>query len=556
VRFFGIAWCILVSTAFAIQTGSPKDSAGSTVQGKVLQEAGTEPIRKATVQLTGGDGHSTAEYAATTDADGRFRIENVKPGRYTVTIDHSGLVQSGGRRSTIVLLPAQGTTDFVFHMQPAAALTGKIVDVDGDPMSDVSVVAHLVGSTSRGMSPRESFAATSNDLGEFRIASLRAGRYMIEADPPRRPFLEPHPGGNGASNAKDQAIYATTYYPGTLDQEQSVAIEIHAGDETPVNFGLQRSRVYRVSGTVLAVPGGGRPLMIMLRPKGSDLHNYANGGPQIFRVGEGGNFEFPSLLPGSYTARLDIIDLHVGGLPGIRMARVSQAIEVSDRDVEGLELQPDVGGPVRGKLRMDTGQKFDWTRLEVYFMPIDYSEVMEFSSPGEMPPRVSQDGTFEAKNVPGGNYRFGVGSSSNTLPDVFTKSVNLAGRDVTDSGFSVSPGMFLDVVISANGGTIDGTVEDGKGKPVAYAEVVDAPNAERRARWDLYKQVTTDERGHFSLRGLNPGKYTVMAFEELPEGDIRWPNFLTPYESQGQEIELDEGARRSVVLKVIPAAVD
>jgi hypothetical protein len=116
--------------------------------------------------------------------------------------------------------------------------------------------------------------------------------------------------------------------------------------------------------------------------------------------------------------------------------------------------------------------------------------------------------------------------------------------------------MSLDVVISANGGTIDGTVDDGKGKPVGYAVVVAAPSAEHRARWDLYKQVTTDERGHFSLRGLNPGKYTAMAFEELAESfyDIRSrPDFLTPYESQGQEIELDEGARRSVVLKLIPA---
>jgi hypothetical protein len=42
-----------------------------------------------------------------------------------------------------------------------------------------------------------------------------------------------------------------------------------------------------------------------------------------------------------------------------------------------------------------------------------------------------------------------------------------------------------------------------------------------QARWDLYKQGTTDDRGHFSLRGLNPGKYKAPGFPD----DIRRPNF-------------------------------
>ena len=65
--------------------------------------------------------------------------------------------------------------------------------------------------------------------------------------------------------------------------------------------------------------------------------------------------------------------------------------------------------------------------------------------------------------------------------------MSVDGRDVTDSGFSVGPGTFLDVVVSANGATIEGAVVDDKGKPVAYATVVDIPTVERRTRWDLYQ---------------------------------------------------------------------
>jgi hypothetical protein len=130
--------------------------------------------------------------------------------------------------------------------------------------------------------------------------------------------------------------------------------------------------------------------------------------------------------------------------------------------------------------------------------------------------------------------------------------VSVDGRDVTDSGFVVRPGTVLDVVISANGATIEGTVIDSKGKPVAYATVVDIPSVERQTRRDLYERADTDQLGHFSLRGLNPGKYTVLAFDDLQE-DTHQPGFLEVYEGRGEHVQLDEGARSSVTLKLISA---
>jgi protocatechuate 3,4-dioxygenase beta subunit len=105
------------------------------------------------------------------------------------------------------------------------------------------------------------------------------------------------------------------------------------------------------------------------------------------------------------------------------------------------------------------------------------------------------------------------------------------------------------VVIGSNGATIEGTVVDSKGKTVAHATVVDIPSAEHRIRTDLYQRDTTDELGHFSLRGLNPGKYTVLAFDEL-QADVREPEFLKSYEGRGEHVQLDEGARTSVVVKL------
>jgi len=76
--------------------------------------------------------------------------------------------------------------------------------------------------------------------------------------------------------------------------------------------------------------------------------------------------------------------------------------------------------------------------------------------------------------------------------------------------------------------------------------------ADRRTRRDLFEQADTDALGHFSLRGLNPGKYTVLAFDDLRE-DTRQPEFLGAYEGRGEHVQLDEGARSTVTLKLISA---
>jgi protocatechuate 3,4-dioxygenase beta subunit len=497
------------------------------------------------VQFSARDGQSNGQYSDTTDAEGRFKIDDVKPGRYMATVEHPGLVQSasGKRPASILVQPGQDTTDLVFYMHPAAVITGKVADLDGDPMSNVGISALRVGSAPRGINFHDSGSAVTNDLGEFRIPDLRAGRYTITANPPQG-LRAPH--AESKDKVKENVIYTTTYYPGTLDKEQSAAVEVHPGDETPVNFGVLASPTYRVAGTVVALPSGAALTEIMLSSK--DHRSVQNQ-----KLGEGGRFEFQNVLPGSYAATLLVVTGFSEGQPAMKMMRMVVPIEVSTANVDSLQLQPNPGGAVRGKFRMDTGQRFDWTQLNVVLLPADENDFgVEVGGTfgGPAMSGVNKDGSFELKNVTGGRYQLLVGAKSNNLRDYITKSVNLDGRDVADSGFTVSAGTSLDVVMSANGATIEGTVVDSKGKPAAYATVLDVPSAEHRNRSDFYQRETTDELGHFSLRGLNPGKYTVLAFDEL-QADIRQPEFLKSYEGRGEHVQLDEGARTSIVVKLI-----
>lgn len=271
-------------------------------------------------------------------------------------------------------------------------------------------------------------------------------------------------------------------------------------------------------------------------------------------VKKDGSFEIHNALPGSYFVWL----INRASTPEAMFA--AQTIEVKDSDLENVRLTPVPTSEVRGQLRMENGQKADWADVSLFLQSSDdpLDSRGEFGGQRETTTaQVKQDGSFDMKTVPADNYRVRVLSGlAAALRDCFVKSINAGGKDVADSGFTVSGGSWLlDVVLSANGARVDGVVLAEKNQPVTDAEVVVIPEATRQKRRDLYQQGTTDQHGHFNLPGLNPGEYTVMALEDL-EDDYRDPEFLKSHEGIGQTIHLDEGEHKSISLRLALPAND
>jgi protocatechuate 3,4-dioxygenase beta subunit len=542
--------CMVVAATSPSQTEAPTEAQKQNIQGKVVEAKSGQPIRKVNVEVVGGSGQSFGRYSATTIEDGTFTIENLKPGRYTVTLERTGFAQTAASRgqATLTLQPGQSLSALVFKMQAAGVIAGKIVDIDGDPMAAVSVSATTTGTVARGAERDRAGYAATNDLGEYRIGNLRPGKYLISATPPQRAPVAVHVEEKG--KAKEQLTYAVTYYPGTADKSRAISVEVHAGSEVSANFGVLMTHLYRVSGTVAGVPSGAM-MRVFLTSKSGGMEMDDPG-----ELSEGNRFDYQNVLPGTYLATLFVVKgMLTGGQPDMQVLRLKPSIEVDKNDVEGVQLLAEPGGQIRGIFRLDTGEKFDWTQLRVSLLPIeeDTSETlsgMALAAYSRTSPMVNSDGTFEMKNVPGGNYQLVVGANSDQMRDYYTKSVILSGKNVADSGFELNGDVYLDVVVSAKGATIEGNVVDAKGQPVPYVTVAVVPKLELRARPDSYQQERTDEHGHFIVRGLNPGSYAVLAFEELQE-DIRKPEFLKIYAEKGERVEMEEGTRKSVTPKII-----
>jgi protocatechuate 3,4-dioxygenase beta subunit len=545
--------CLVVAASSASQTDAPKEVQKQSVQGKVVDAKSGQPIRKANVDVVGGTGESSGRHSATTSADGAFIFEDMMPGRYTVTLQRAGFAQTATSRgqATFTLQPGQSLTGLVFRMQAAGVISGKIVDADGDPMSGVGVSATMTGNNARFAQRYLSGGGSTNDLGEYRIADLRPGKYVISAQPPQ---TAPTGQVQDSEKPKEHLLYVATYFPGTLDKSQAVDVDVRSGEEAVANFGVLTSHVYRVSGTVTGVPNGALVQIFLASKSGGEpLENRE-------QLRGDNRFEYQNVLPGTYAAMMLVVKgILTGAQPEMQVVKLSPQIEVDKTDVEGVQLHGEPGGQLRGKFRLDTGVKFDWTQLNVSLLPIVENESgasagvaigMAYSQ-ANTHSTVSADGAFEIKNVPGGSYQLVIGAHSDDLRDYYTKSVIVGGKDVADSGFALNGDVSLDVVVSAKGATIEGNVVDSKGAPVAYAVVAVVPNSEQRARPDSYQQESTDEHGHFVARGINAGSYVVLAFEEL-QGDLRQPEFLKTHAGKGEKVELEEGSRKLVSVKIIP----
>ncbi len=123
------------------------------------------------------------------------------------------------------------------------------------------------------------------------------------------------------------------------------------------------------------------------------------------------------------------------------------------------------------------------------------------------------------------------------------------GLDLTGGG----PPNPLEITISAAGGRIDGAVLTEEDKALGGASVVLVPEEGRCEQRRFYKSATTDQNGAFTLRGIPPGDYKLFAWEEIERGAYQDSAFLRRYEEQGELVEVEEGSRLSVRLKIIPS---
>ena len=166
--------------------------------------------------------------------------------------------------------------------------------------------------------------------------------------------------------------------------------------------------------------------------------------------------------------------------------------------------------------------------------------------------KVGENGQFLLPDLPPDTSRLRMSG----LPDGFyIKSVRMDEQEILESGLDLTRGAggLVRITLSGKAGTIEGWVADDNSKPVAGTTVVLIPKSEKRRRSDqFYKSVNTNQQGRFTLKGVEPGEYTIYAWEDVEPMAWMDAEFVKPFESKGIAVTVTASGQHQLQLKVIP----
>lgn len=514
-----------------------------TVKGQVISSATGEPLKKANLVLMRAES-PPATYSAVTDTGGKFSIPDVDPGKYRLMAERNGFVRQfyGARGNnmtgqTLTLAPRGKITGLVFKLTPQAVISGHVFDEDGDPVPHVSVEAlqsrYLQGK--KHLLPRSS--ASTNDLGEYRIFGLPAGKYLLMAA--YRNTMMGMMGMPVGASVKTEEGYAPVYYPAASEAANAAPLTLTPGVELRgTDLRLVKIRAVHVGGIVTMPEGiAGPGVMVMLLPRESGGASFSRNMAPV-RDAQG-HFEIHGVTAGAYVLVVNFFG------NGLRYSG-QQPLDVGNSNIDDVRISLAAPVDLAAHVHAEANAHFPSDQTRVMLQPV------VTGSMGGGYGSVGVDGDVVLKNLAPAQYRATVA----TPPGFYVKSLRYGDSDALESPIDLStgpPGQ-LDITLSPAGGEVDGSVKNDKGDVAEGATVTLIPDGPRRASSMFLKTQTTDQSGHFAFKDIAPGEYTVYAWDQIDPGAIEDPDFIKPFEDSGKKLKIEEKARENVDLQMISAA--
>ena len=542
----------------------PAPTGTARISGRVVAADTGSPIRRAQINVNSREAQFNR--SVTTDSEGRYEFASLPAGRYRLFVDKAGYValEYGQARpfeagKPLDIADGQALDKVDFSLPRGSAITGRVTDEFGDPITDVQVEAlryQFVNGERQLVNAGRS--AQTDDLGAYRIFGLMPGDYVVRASMRRS-----MPGGPRGADVEPMG-YPGTYYPGVTDVSQAQTVTTALGQElSSIAFPLVPARLSRISGTVMG--SDGRPLpgaMVMIRARSSGglgalRMNIVNGGAN--QVRPDGSFQLTNVPPGDYVLDVQQRPQNVRGLQDINLSQLefaSMPVSVSG-DIDNLTIVTTPGVTVSGRMAY-LGQSAPTTPQSMQVVAVPPSGGpsaigMLINAKALGGGRVGQDGRFELRGIAGPQMLRVQGVPAGWM----LKSITVDGTDITDAVYDFKPGnnvTGLVVTLTDRVTDLTGAVRDARGQPVTdYVLVAFSEDTKLWGPQSRYVQTTRpNQNGTFSIKGLPPGRYLAAVVPALENGLHNDPAVLEQLRPRARGFSLSDGQTLNLNLEMSP----
>lgn len=293
----------------AVREVEPRAAGTATLRGRVVDGVTGQPIARAIVTAFG---RGIPDAPIKTDEQGGFEFTQVGAGGVSIRASKTGYLpgqlpaigQSLRARAGLAIADGQSLV-LTLRLYRTAAISGRIVDDFGDPVERASVELFSASRGSWSSNNRGPLAFdASNEVGEFRVGKLPAGRYILAVKQETPPDFDGAPVGADEPSSG----YPMTYYPGVTSLDEAELLTLAPGQRlSGIEIALSPVAKTRVTGIVTSAKGGPlESIQVRLVPAQSNsnwkVHNDAT-----VVMEPGGKFR-ANVPPGDY-------DLFASALP-------------------------------------------------------------------------------------------------------------------------------------------------------------------------------------------------------------------------------------------------
>ena len=484
----------------------------SSISGRVVDSAGN-PVAGAELdimperQCCWGTGNRSVY----SDDAGNYTMTDVPADSYYLSASHetyltaywtsTGNTTNSSPREALSIPADSALTGVDFTLYHPGAITGRVTDTQGNPVSGADVYAF--GDGSNYYQPDDPRYNTRTDAdGHYTFASLNSGSYRVVAS------------GNGY-----EVFYNDAGLPGILSEATSIALP-RESVISGIDITLGPLRYSTISGTVR--DNFGNPI------KGASICIRGHCSYYPYAVTDDqGRFTIRYLSSGDYT--LDASHplyrteywTSTGGTPAAGEAEAVHVASVTD--VTGIDFSLTKLGVITGRITDMRGSGISGASVWADSGCTSTRANTTADANGYYTLAALQPGTYQLGASADGYvtyYYSDAGSGSCSGAD----SVS-AALDTVASGIDI----MLPRVAS-----ISGRILDTAGRPIALANVTAA-----RAQCCASASVTANYQGEYSIPNLPPGDYILRASSALYTTEYWTPSGGSPY--HGQPVPLQEG---------------